>query len=363
MINKRAQAALEFLTTYGWAFLVILIMIGALSYFGVFSLENHVPESSNIGTGAVKGGNDFSIAYDSANTESILMLEFINDKDRDIVLDNIIISEASSGVEYVGIPSPTSIPSGFNGVIEVTFDDTVDNSLTSDFVGDKKRFNIEIFYNLVGSSIPAMVEGTITTTVQDVTTCVEDDPRDSSTTCGQGICAGNQGTDICDADGAWIYQNDCDPFDGAVAEDCDTPVDDNCDGEVNENCGSSIPPTVSIVGRTNAIEPDTNGEFTIILSKNAISDVVINYSVTGDAIRSITDCDGTRYADYILVDNFVTIQSGRSEASIPIDVCSDSTVESSESITITLVDDSEDYDLGAPSDDSITISDGLLGGI
>jgi hypothetical protein len=32
---RRGQAALEFLTTYGWAFLVILVMIGALSYFGV----------------------------------------------------------------------------------------------------------------------------------------------------------------------------------------------------------------------------------------------------------------------------------------------------------------------------------------
>lgn len=33
--SKKAQAALEFLTTYGWAFLVILVMIGALAYFGV----------------------------------------------------------------------------------------------------------------------------------------------------------------------------------------------------------------------------------------------------------------------------------------------------------------------------------------
>jgi len=36
-MNKKGQAALEFLTTYGWAFLVILIMIGALSYFGVLN--------------------------------------------------------------------------------------------------------------------------------------------------------------------------------------------------------------------------------------------------------------------------------------------------------------------------------------
>ena len=35
MSNSKAQAAFEFLTTYGWAFMVILIMIGAISYFGV----------------------------------------------------------------------------------------------------------------------------------------------------------------------------------------------------------------------------------------------------------------------------------------------------------------------------------------
>ena len=40
---RKGQAALEFLTTYGWAFLVILIMIGALAYFGVLSPDTLLP--------------------------------------------------------------------------------------------------------------------------------------------------------------------------------------------------------------------------------------------------------------------------------------------------------------------------------
>ncbi len=44
MMNKRAQAALEFLMTYGWAILVVLAAIGALAYFGVLSPTNFVPE-------------------------------------------------------------------------------------------------------------------------------------------------------------------------------------------------------------------------------------------------------------------------------------------------------------------------------
>ncbi len=40
MIKKmKGQAALEFLTTYGWAFLIILVMIGGFTYFGVFDIS------------------------------------------------------------------------------------------------------------------------------------------------------------------------------------------------------------------------------------------------------------------------------------------------------------------------------------
>ncbi len=45
--NRRGQAALEFLTTYGWAFLVVLVMIGALAYFGVISPNKFLPERCN----------------------------------------------------------------------------------------------------------------------------------------------------------------------------------------------------------------------------------------------------------------------------------------------------------------------------
>ena len=36
---RKGQAALEFLTTYGWAFLIILTAIGALAYFGVIKIN------------------------------------------------------------------------------------------------------------------------------------------------------------------------------------------------------------------------------------------------------------------------------------------------------------------------------------
>ncbi len=48
---KKGQAAMEFLMTYGWAILVVLIAIGALAYFGVLSPSRFLPESCTIEPG------------------------------------------------------------------------------------------------------------------------------------------------------------------------------------------------------------------------------------------------------------------------------------------------------------------------
>ena len=40
---RKAQAAIEFLMTYGWAILAAIVVIGVLAYFGVFSPKSYVP--------------------------------------------------------------------------------------------------------------------------------------------------------------------------------------------------------------------------------------------------------------------------------------------------------------------------------
>ncbi len=51
MRNNKAQAALEFLMTYGWAILVVLVSIGALAYFGVLSPEKFLPAKCTLQSG------------------------------------------------------------------------------------------------------------------------------------------------------------------------------------------------------------------------------------------------------------------------------------------------------------------------
>ncbi|MBS3165602.1 hypothetical protein J4444_00625 [Candidatus Woesearchaeota archaeon] len=59
-INRKGQAAMEFLMTYGWAILVVLVAIGALAYFGVLSPSRFLPSSCTVGPGI--GCDDFKVA-------------------------------------------------------------------------------------------------------------------------------------------------------------------------------------------------------------------------------------------------------------------------------------------------------------
>ena len=51
MKNRKSQAALEFLMTYGWAILVVLVSIGALAYFGVLSPDKFLPSKCTLQSG------------------------------------------------------------------------------------------------------------------------------------------------------------------------------------------------------------------------------------------------------------------------------------------------------------------------
>ncbi len=67
MNTRRAQAALEFLMTYGWAILVVLVAIGALAFFGVLNPGKFLPSTCVIFPGIAC--EDFRV-----NTTSILLV-------------------------------------------------------------------------------------------------------------------------------------------------------------------------------------------------------------------------------------------------------------------------------------------------
>ncbi len=66
---KKGQAALEFLATYGWAFLVILVMIGALAYFGVLDPSRYISESCGFGAELPCEKDASLVRYDAAGDQ------------------------------------------------------------------------------------------------------------------------------------------------------------------------------------------------------------------------------------------------------------------------------------------------------
>ncbi|MBU1975209.1 MAG: hypothetical protein KKG59_02270 [Nanoarchaeota archaeon] len=48
---KKGQAAMEFLITYGWAIVVVLVALGGLAYMNVLNPDNLVPSSCVLGPG------------------------------------------------------------------------------------------------------------------------------------------------------------------------------------------------------------------------------------------------------------------------------------------------------------------------
>jgi hypothetical protein len=85
--NKRSQAAMEFLMTYGWAILVVLAAIVALAYFGVLSPSKFLPESCSLPSTSGLACIDFNIFPGSAH------LFLMNGGGRDLVIENITVGE------------------------------------------------------------------------------------------------------------------------------------------------------------------------------------------------------------------------------------------------------------------------------
>ncbi len=85
MVTKRGQAAMEFLMTYGWALLVVLVAIGALAFFGVLNPGQFLPASCNLFPGL--GCTDFKI--DDATPHATLIIQ--NGLGDDLIFKNFVL--------------------------------------------------------------------------------------------------------------------------------------------------------------------------------------------------------------------------------------------------------------------------------
>lgn len=157
---KRAQAALEFLTTYGWAFLVILIMISTLAYFGVLKPSRLLPDRCSFG--AEFECKDFQISQ----ADDTIKVKLKNNAGDAIAVNSMSVStESAIALNCTGAPDFTGVwPLG--GIRDFIF--TECNTHEVGFVsGDKGKVSIKLSYYSIrsGSDYSHIVSGEIFATV------------------------------------------------------------------------------------------------------------------------------------------------------------------------------------------------------
>lgn len=126
-MNKRGQAALEFLMTYGWAILVVLIAIGALAYLVDFQ--------SLLGDRCQVGAPLYCESHKANTTDISIRLK--NALPNSITVTSISLADAGSGgCSSTGLT--TAMTSGASQNFDITCTSTS---------GDKIKSKLTVTYN------------------------------------------------------------------------------------------------------------------------------------------------------------------------------------------------------------------------
>ena len=149
-INKKSQAAMEFLMTYGWAILVVLVAVGALAYFGVLSPDKFLPQKCLLQSGiGCLDSKATSIGTDN------LQLYIQNALGYDINLNSI------SAAKCTAVTAPAAFPFTLSNGATTTVKLTC--GLTS---GSKYNGGVGIVYTNIDTQIQHTNNGSVTTRVE-----------------------------------------------------------------------------------------------------------------------------------------------------------------------------------------------------
>ncbi|MEK6949788.1 MAG: hypothetical protein AABX34_06200 [Nanoarchaeota archaeon] len=149
--SRKSQAALEFLMTYGWAILVVLVAIGALSYFGVLSPDKFLPSKCTLPAGVACA--DFKLDSKTGVGGTV-----------SVVLRNGLGFDASSVIVSASGCTPTT-PTTLNNGEQKTFEPkpcSLDADTSTKLVsGSKYNGQVNVTYTNIDSNLAHKAQGTI----------------------------------------------------------------------------------------------------------------------------------------------------------------------------------------------------------
>ena len=164
-MNKKftkSQAALEFLTTYGWALLVIVLMIGALAYFGILSPSKILPNRCNFGAELL------CLDYQISATANTFRLRLKNGAGEAISVSAITLGSEGSTAFACTLTAP-ALPFTFTSGTPQDFVWGTCNSVAAGFItGEKGKVLVTVTYNSIasGTTYPKEVKGEVYASVQ-----------------------------------------------------------------------------------------------------------------------------------------------------------------------------------------------------
>ena len=160
-MTKRGQAAMEFLMTYGWALLVVLVAIGALAFFGVLNPSKFLPNSCTLAPGF--SCTDF-LASGGSDTITVRIQNGLGDSLGTVSLWLASSEPAGTGCDgQFTVPADGSTVSLIDGAAKTFVRTCVGGTGLS--AGNKLKSDLRIAYTS-SSSIPHIKIGQLVTGVE-----------------------------------------------------------------------------------------------------------------------------------------------------------------------------------------------------
>ena len=159
--SRKSQVALEFLTTYAWAFLGIMVTLGALYYFGVFNFSKYLPQE------CIFPSQFECVAFSFVGATDEVRFRLVNNIGEQINIKSISITNELPLPLSCSLASPPTLPFSWQSGTEV---DITFNSCTGGGFIDKERTEAEISITycapatvgcITGSSVDHTVNGKI----------------------------------------------------------------------------------------------------------------------------------------------------------------------------------------------------------
>jgi len=157
---KKSQAAMEFLMTYGWAILVVLVAIGALAYFGVLSPDRFLPAKCQLPSGIAC--TDFKVEAGATPTTGTVDIVLRNGIGFDMgsvdATDDFRVAVSGCTGDYVVITDTIELSNGQQKTFQIT--------ACTISAGSKFNGELNVSYVNKDTNLPHKIQGVITGRVE-----------------------------------------------------------------------------------------------------------------------------------------------------------------------------------------------------